>query len=303
MDVQVSVLIPTRDRPRTVRRCIDSVLAQEEASYEVLVFDDASVRGDMSSLNDAYGDHVRLLQTEQPVGAAASRNRLAQQARGRHLVYLDDDAYLEDPTTLAQVADIFESHPEAGILAFRIMERVNGSSHLRVPFPRWRIWRRPHAADEPALVSVFLGGGYAVRNRVMSETGGYESFLRYMGEEQDLAFKALEKKYKIRYTPEISVVHETGPPVKNREGEKSRLFYNVRNRAYLARRYLPVQYLPSYLLYWLVVYAGFAIASGDMKGYARGIWASGRQWRSWDRSTLSRGTQQYLRRHGGHLWF
>ena len=276
---------------------------QKGGTYEVIVFDDASVRTGDAPLSDRYDDRVRVLRAEKPVGAAQARNRLAECARGRILLYLDDDAFMCEKNTITRAYSAFEDHPEAGILAFQVVDHVDGDVHQRVPFSWWRIWRGGEIVKKTNPVSTFLGGGYAIRQIVVEKTGGYEPFFHYMGEEQDLAFKTLEEGYTIQYVPRVSIAHKPGPPIENRAGEKSRLFYSVRNRIYLARRYIPTRYLPSYLLYWLSVYAGQAVTVNDKRGYVRGLYAGFSHWGDWTRAPLSASTQQYLRRYGRHLWF
>lgn len=304
MSVQVSVLIPTRDRPKKVRRCINSVLAQEGVTAEVVVFDDASIRtGREQSLTEPFGSRVRVLRVDAPVGAAKARNVLADAANGRLLVYLDDDAYLDQPGLLRRVVRAFEEHADMGIAAFRVVDHTEKGTRLRLPISRWQQWKREEEIERERPVSVFVACGYAIRAEVMTTTGGYEEFFWYMGEEQDLSFKALEEGYTIWYVPDVRVEHVPGGECVRRPDEQSRLFYNVRNRAYLARHHLPRQYLPSYLTFWLFVMVGQAVLTGDGKGFLEGLQAAWSQWTKWSHNPLSDSTLHYLRRHGGRLWF
>jgi GT2 family glycosyltransferase len=218
-------------------------------------------------------------------------------------VYLDDDAYLDQPGLLQRVVRAFEEHEDMGIAAFRIVDHVEEGTRLRLPISRWQQWGRPEESGRERPVSVFLAGGYAIRAEVMTVTGGYEEFFWYMGEEQDLSFKALEEGYTIWYIPDVRVEHEPGGGSVRRSDEPSRLFYSVRNRAYLARHHLPRQYLPSYLTWWLFVMAGQAVLTGDGKGFLQGLQAAWSQWTKWPHNPLSDSTLRYLRRHGGRLWF
>lgn len=92
----VSVIMPCHNASRTIEEAIDSALAQK-VRLEVIVIDDASTDGSAQLVQEKYADApVRLLVNEKNLGAAASRNRGVQAARGKYVAFLDsDDAWAE----------------------------------------------------------------------------------------------------------------------------------------------------------------------------------------------------------------
>jgi glycosyltransferase involved in cell wall biosynthesis len=96
----VSVLIPARDEESNIARCLDTALAQGGSVLEVLVYDDHS-RDRTAEIVGRYarGDaRVRLVRpAELPdgwCGKTFACARLAAEARGRWLLFLDADARL-----------------------------------------------------------------------------------------------------------------------------------------------------------------------------------------------------------------
>jgi glycosyltransferase involved in cell wall biosynthesis len=92
----VSIVIPTRDRPRLVSRAIASALAQTTPDFEILVVDDGSVE----PVRPPDDGRVRVIRQERPRGPCAARNLAMTAARGRWITFLDDDDELE-PDMLA----------------------------------------------------------------------------------------------------------------------------------------------------------------------------------------------------------
>jgi GT2 family glycosyltransferase len=89
-----SVLITFHNQKHFVKDAMDSVLAQKNASFEIVVVDDASSDGTPEALRE-YGDVARVSCLEKNVGACAARNHAASLASGEYLVFLDgDDAFL-----------------------------------------------------------------------------------------------------------------------------------------------------------------------------------------------------------------
>lgn len=89
----VTVVVPTRNRVRSLERAVASVLSQTHRDLEVLVVDDASTDGtpEMVAGLAAEDPRVRTVRHEQRTGAARARNDGAEAARGPVLAFLDDD--------------------------------------------------------------------------------------------------------------------------------------------------------------------------------------------------------------------
>lgn len=85
----VSVVIPSRDRPALLQRCLASVCAQSFENTEILVVDDASTT---PVVVNACGEQpVRVLRHASRRGASAARNTGFGAARGEFIAFLDDD--------------------------------------------------------------------------------------------------------------------------------------------------------------------------------------------------------------------
>lgn len=97
----VSVLVPARDEESNVAGCLDAALAQGASVLEVLVYDDHS-RDRTAEIVEAYGRRDRRVRLVRPVelpegwcGKTFACARLAAEAKGRWLLFLDADARLE----------------------------------------------------------------------------------------------------------------------------------------------------------------------------------------------------------------
>lgn len=107
MSPVVSVVVPTYNRERTIRRAITSVLSQTGVALELIVVDDASTDNTVRLIEDLLeDDRVRLVRNPKTAGGAAARNRGLELARGEFIAFQDsDDEWLADKLSL-QVSDI-----------------------------------------------------------------------------------------------------------------------------------------------------------------------------------------------------
>jgi len=94
----VSVVIPTHDRPALLRRALASVERQAFRSLEIVVVDD----GDGSGAALAAQSAARPLRTVDNArrGQVAARNRGIAAATGRFIAFLDDDDWWDDDAYL-----------------------------------------------------------------------------------------------------------------------------------------------------------------------------------------------------------
>lgn len=86
-----TVVIPTRDRPRSLELCLDALERQQGCDdFEIVVVDDGSRRRSEVAAVVAASPHARLVRTE-PTGSAAARNVGAGEAATSIVLLLDDD--------------------------------------------------------------------------------------------------------------------------------------------------------------------------------------------------------------------
>jgi glycosyltransferase involved in cell wall biosynthesis len=95
---QLSIIIPTHNRPHLLATAVQSALGQTYQPIEVIVVDDAS------EPPAQLPEHpkLRVIRLEPGQGGAAARNVGTQAARGRWVTYLDDDDSLLP--TMAEVS-------------------------------------------------------------------------------------------------------------------------------------------------------------------------------------------------------
>jgi len=87
----ISVVVPTRDRPQALRRCMEALSAQTVFDrLEVVVVDDGSLAADEVAAVVARHARARLIRRS-GAGPAAARNAGARAAHGSFLCFTDDD--------------------------------------------------------------------------------------------------------------------------------------------------------------------------------------------------------------------
>lgn len=152
---RVSIVLPTFNRRALIGEAIESVLAQTERAFELLVVDDGSTDGTAEDVAARYADEPRVHVIRKPNGGSASaRNRGLDDVRAPWTAFLDSDD-IWDATYLARQLATADGHPDADAIVADL--RLEGPWHRAgdtvFALPGWR----------PATsMSAMLDGGWAL---------------------------------------------------------------------------------------------------------------------------------------------
>lgn len=95
--MKFSVVIPVYNVKDYLEKCVDSVLAQEDKDFEILLIDDGSTDGVCPAICDRYAaEYPEIIRVIHQVngGLGAARNTGIEAAKGEYLVFVDSDDHL-----------------------------------------------------------------------------------------------------------------------------------------------------------------------------------------------------------------
>jgi len=88
----VSIVIPTRDRPRLLKNAVESVLLQTHPVEQIVVVDDGSSAENAAQVDALACAHPAIeIHRIASQGVSAARNSGLKYARGEYVLFLDDD--------------------------------------------------------------------------------------------------------------------------------------------------------------------------------------------------------------------
>ena len=113
----LTVVIPVYNVERYLKRCIESVLAQEWKDYEILLVDDGSTDHSTQICDDYVKDYdfISVIHKENG-GLSEARNTGISHAKGEYVYFPDSDDWIE-PDTFIALAEALESQ-EFDIISF-----------------------------------------------------------------------------------------------------------------------------------------------------------------------------------------
>ena len=172
--MDVSIVIPTRDRPELLALALRTALWQTGVEAEVLVVDDGTTT-DTETLVRRVGDpRVRLLRNTGPPGVSGARNSGIAASTGVWIAFLDDDD-LWAPSKLTQQLSAATATAAGWVYAgdVTVDERLHVCAGAPPPSPERVVagLRRHNAV--PAGASNVM-----VRRDVLDTVGGFDPGLR-----------------------------------------------------------------------------------------------------------------------------
>lgn len=211
----VSVVIPTRNRPEKVRACLAALARQTSpaSQFEVLVVDDGGNQ-DLEGVSREFKNRLPVVFIAQSaLGPATARNTGAQAARAPLLAFTDDDCE-PAPNWLAVLCARHQETPEAAI-GGRVINSVAGNvyseaSQLLVDYLyEYHARKQARGPAKPTEAPAFFtSNNLAVRADLYRQVGGFGgSFALAAGEDREFCDRWQQHGLPLRYVPEAIVRH------------------------------------------------------------------------------------------------
>ncbi|GAA3972908.1 glycosyltransferase family 2 protein [Allohahella marinimesophila] len=180
MPPELTVIIPSYNRPELLPRAVNSALEQSFQSLEVLVVDDGSPQ----PISLPEHPRLRVVRLEQNAGNASARNAGLRAARGRYVCYLDDDDRLLPNMAADSMAALAQAHddkslpdPIAVLSGLEVIDKHGQRQQTRLP-PTLPKGSRFFLEPIPEGQSFISKQTLVVERDLLLEIGGYDEDFR-----------------------------------------------------------------------------------------------------------------------------
>ena len=225
--MRFSVLIVTFNNESTIGDCLESLKRQSLQDFEILIRDNGSKDSTLEIIA-RYGE-VRRFDSLNNEGFAAGMNRLAREAAGDYLFFLNPDCFCPEQT-LQMLCDFAMSHD--GVLAPALTGldgKVQVSARNLPDFKNILFSRRSpfyalgltnHEAAgyldirQPMKVPAVSATALVIKRQLFADLGGFDDrFFMYL-EDIDLCHRLGQAKVDIWYLPDLRIKHAWGVSAK-----------------------------------------------------------------------------------------
>jgi GT2 family glycosyltransferase len=256
----LTVIIPNWNGAQHLPACLNSLRRQTLRDFQVIVVDNASTDGSLELLAKDYPE-AQVIALPENRGFAGACNAGIRASQSEFVVLLNNDTEA-DPGWLAAIVDAFRRHPEAGIVASKMLLfdrrdtfHTAGDFYRLDGVPGNRgVWQQDVGQyDREEYVFSACGGSAAYRRAMLDEIGLLDEDFFYSCEDVDLAWRAQLAGWRVLYVPQAVVYHKLsatgGGPIAS--------FYDGRNFLWLVAKNYPGSLLRRY--WWRIVRAQLRI--------------------------------------------
>ncbi len=209
----ISVVLPTRSRPESLARAVNSVLASDHVSFELIVVDQSDDERSREVV-EAADDRRVVFVRDADRGKSRALNLALTVARGELVAFTDDDCVVA-PDWLAQVESTFSRDADAGLLFghWRAAPHDPLAAHVPTFHPpgsrRLTAFREARFDDSYGAPG---GGNMAARRALFGNIGPFDPCLTpggpmFTGDDTDILHRALHGGFAVLYEPACLVTH------------------------------------------------------------------------------------------------
>lgn len=221
-----SIIIPVFNKVAYTKKCLETLYKNTQGdSFEVIIVDNASTDDTHDFLRQAsqqYKDFC-YIRNEENLRFAGACNQGARGARGKYLIFLNNDTEPERGWLLEGIKRLTSSS-DIGIVGVKLLYPDRTVQHCGIEFVRiinpdyaiWPIHRFRHTREDdpkvnvPEEVHAVTGACLFIDREFFEEVGQFSEDYGMYFEDTDLCFKVRARGKKIFYEPRSVVIHHEG---------------------------------------------------------------------------------------------
>src|SRR5581483_5532121 len=203
---RATVVVTCFNQEQWIEQALDSVAAQTEPDLQLIVTDDGSRDGSRARIDHWVANHdlpAEVVASERNVGLPAMLNRAMRRFRGRYVVVLNGDDWME-PDRVASQAAALDHAPETVGLVYSDLRVVDaGGAATGEVLPRPTVERRQgnvllHIISEPmiGMPSVMF------RRSVLDTIGSWDESL--VADDYDFLLRVAASSFEFLYLPRVT---------------------------------------------------------------------------------------------------
>jgi GT2 family glycosyltransferase len=220
-DSLVSIIIVTHDNPDLLKTCLGSVQKRTEyRNFEIVIVDHDSHKPEVLDYIQSLG--CTTIRIERKFNFAEFNNRAAKIAKGRYLLFLNDDTEVIDSNWLGEMAGVLDNRSDVGAVGAKLLYPDDRIQHAGVilglggtaghpfrgmPNSNPGYFGLAHVVHNCSAVTAAC---MLVRRDIFEALNGFDENLKLGGNDVDLCVRMRKAGYRIVYNPHAVLYHREG---------------------------------------------------------------------------------------------
>lgn len=226
---KVSIVIPVYNQCKYTKNCLEAIESNTKKEiYEVIVVDNAS-SDDTQAFLASYARKSKIIRNENNLGFAKACNQGAKAARGKYILFLNNDT-IAQKNWLHEMLKTIEADPSIGVVGSKLLFPDGTIQHAGVVIAAsgfgYHLYRglpgNAPCANIRREFRAVTGACLMIDRDLFHEIGGFDE--RYINgcEDTDLCLRVIQNGRSIVYNPRSVLIHHEGQS----ENRESKMDYN-----------------------------------------------------------------------------
>lgn len=215
---KVSIIIPTKNNYKIIKRCIDSI--EKKTNYqnkEIIIVDNFSTQNETKKYYSSLSH--KIITYSENFNFSKMNNLAVKSSSGELLLFLNDDTKVLDPFWLDELVSI-AMQKDVGIVGPKLIFSDNTIQHAGIVFLKTGSGFHPlmkqlenyngyhNILNSMRDYSAVTGACLMIKKEIFDKVGTFDnSFDVYYGD-ADLCLQVIDLGYRVIYTPFTKLLHE-----------------------------------------------------------------------------------------------
>lgn len=215
-ETRFSIVIVHRNGETMLLNALDALMRAVGTDDEVILVDNGSTDASLTRAGAAH-PAVRIVANGCNAGFARACNRGLAAARGKYVLFLNNDAFLP-ADALDRFAEDFEAFPNAALIGGQLVGEAGAPQRSAGVAPTFlselglRRRRQPDVsnASQPVAVETLVGACMAFRRELADAAGRMDEDFFFYFEETEWCVRLRRQGWQVMVDPRIRVTHLKG---------------------------------------------------------------------------------------------
>lgn len=266
----LSIVIVTNDRKEDLRNLINSILKQKSIDkklFEIIIVNNGK---EIIDLIKSYEKklNIRYIKNDKNLGASKGRNIGVRNSKGKYILFLDDDNYLQEKFILKDIVEkdirLLEENNEIGAIRYATEYPIYKTGkrigykytvcELDIKTKKYYDLVRNIELLRKNSVYFYLNHfatcGVLIKKEAFEKINGFDENMFVYAEDIDLSIRLWINNYKVVLNPWIIIRHNETPKKRN---NLWREYQMTKNQILMLYKNYPLFLFFLYLLNWLTI--------------------------------------------------
>jgi glycosyltransferase involved in cell wall biosynthesis len=193
--MKYSIILPVRNGGVFVKECIESILAQTEQGFDLIILENCSTDNTIAQLNTFSDPRIKIVPAQQPLSIEDNWARIKGVQKNEFVTLIGHDDLL-DINYLAVMSDLIARHPQAGLYQAHFRYIDGHGQEIKKCLPMKEMQQPDEVVHNFLTENMdIMGTGFMMRSRDFDEVGGMPSYPSLLFADMELWIELSRKGY------------------------------------------------------------------------------------------------------------